>query len=240
MTDRLTCLHWQGSGTGQLLSVRPKYTMSRIVFSSLLRLSVGYMFLVCLFLVIVQAESVIQIFFDVLALEFVERIDDVIYALSKRGKRVWSSRYWFPKDYIPAFGPSSHHGFTHQHCTGLLGRKLRNATADDKPCMYCIKDNRAHIKLLVRIVYFLNICVSVGLLAYVTIAQQAGSFRCNKILVSFGDELWENAYVSVNGVKESRLLIYSHFNGIYRQDGECACVQFIDTFQSCIDLLALY
>ena len=135
VTDRLTCLHWQGSGTGQLLSVRPKYTMSRIVFSSLLRLSVGYMFLVCLFLVIVQAESVIQIFFDVLALEFVERIDDVIYALSKRGKRVWSSRYWFPKDYIPAFGPSSHHGFTHQHCTGLLGRKLRNATADDKPCV---------------------------------------------------------------------------------------------------------
>lgn len=67
--------------------------------------------------------------------------------------------------------------------------------------MYCNKDNHAHIKLLVQIVYFLNICVSIGLLAYVTIAQQTGSYRCNKILVSFGDKLWENAsYVSVNEV----------------------------------------
>jgi hypothetical protein len=86
--------------------------------------------------------------------------------------------------------PSSHNGFKHQHCTGFSGRKLRNVTANDKPCPY-----------QAQIVYFLNICVSIGLLAYVTIAQQTGSYRCNKILVSFGDELWENAsYVSVNGV----------------------------------------
>lgn len=73
-----------GKGVEQVNSLYggPKYyMMNNIVFSSLLHLSVGYMFLVCLFLVIIQAESVIQIFFDDLALEFVERIDDVIYAL---------------------------------------------------------------------------------------------------------------------------------------------------------------
>jgi hypothetical protein len=60
--------------------------MKRIVFSSLLRLAVGYLFLVCLFLVVVQESSVLGIFFDVLALEFVENIDDVLFALFKRGE----------------------------------------------------------------------------------------------------------------------------------------------------------
>lgn len=59
--------------------------MPRIVFSSLLRLSVGYLFLICLFLVVIQESTVLGIFFDVLALEFVENIDDVAFALFQRG-----------------------------------------------------------------------------------------------------------------------------------------------------------
>lgn len=34
----------------------------------------------------VQEDTVLDIFFDILALEFVENIDDVIFGLSKRGK----------------------------------------------------------------------------------------------------------------------------------------------------------
>ena len=60
----------------------------KIVLSALLRLVIGYTFLFALFLVVVQESTVLDIFFDVLALEFVENIDDVIFAISKRGESV--------------------------------------------------------------------------------------------------------------------------------------------------------
>lgn len=78
----------KGAKQGELSSGGPKLNMTRIVFSSLLRLAVGYLFLICLFLVVVQESSVMGIFFDVLALEFVEQLDDVIFALFKRGEFV--------------------------------------------------------------------------------------------------------------------------------------------------------
>jgi len=62
--------------------------MKRIVLPALLRLLIGYTFLFALFLVVVQESTVLDIFFDVLALEFVESIDDVIFAISKRGELV--------------------------------------------------------------------------------------------------------------------------------------------------------
>lgn len=62
--------------------------MKRIVLPALLRLLIGYTFLFALFLVVVQESTVLDIFFDVLALEFVESIDDVIFAISKRGESV--------------------------------------------------------------------------------------------------------------------------------------------------------
>ena len=57
----------------------------KVFFSSILRISIGAMFLTCLFFVVVQEDNVIDIFFDILALEFVESIDDVIYGLCRRG-----------------------------------------------------------------------------------------------------------------------------------------------------------
>ena len=61
-------------------------SMRRIVLPATLRIIVGYVFLACLFLVVVQEDDVLDIFFDILALEFVENIDDVVFSLSKRGK----------------------------------------------------------------------------------------------------------------------------------------------------------
>ena len=62
--------------TGQVTTRR--FSTSRIVLPALLRLGIGYLFLCCLFLVVVQESTVLDIFFDVLALEFVESIDDVV------------------------------------------------------------------------------------------------------------------------------------------------------------------
>lgn len=55
----------------------------RVISSSFLRLIVGYLFLSSLFINVAQNSDVISIFYDVLALEFVENIDDTAYALGK-------------------------------------------------------------------------------------------------------------------------------------------------------------
>ena len=64
---------------------RYPFEWKKVLFSSLLRMLVGYMFLACLFMTVLQEDDVLNIFFDVLALEFVEKLDDILYALLKRG-----------------------------------------------------------------------------------------------------------------------------------------------------------
>jgi hypothetical protein len=75
-----------GKGMEQLLSDdHHVLSMRKILLSSLLRLCMGYMFLLTLFVAVVQSDNVLDLFFNVLALEFVENIDTVIFALSRRG-----------------------------------------------------------------------------------------------------------------------------------------------------------
>ncbi len=111
--------------------------------------------------------------------------------------------------------------------TGFFGRTLRRATTN-LPCIESRKKNthalRKWTKRFIRFVYSLNACLGIFCLTYMTIKQQKGSYRCTKILVAFGDEIWENAYVATaeNGQTERRLLIYSHFSGVYEEDGK-AC-----------------
>ena len=66
-----------------------------------------------------------------------------------------------------------------------------------------------------------------GAVSYYTKTQQIGYYRCKSISVTFGDgkeggptapdEFWGGAYVD----GEEKLLLYSHFNGNYVEDGEC-------------------
>lgn len=174
-----------GKGMEQVLSGERVLCMRRILLSSLLRLCLGYMFLLTLFVAVAQSENVLDMFFDVLALEFVENIDDVIFMLSKRG---------------------------------FCGRKLRTAT---KSCF--IETGRETYRLrrwtkrLIRIMYIINICISLGALTYFCITQQRGQYRCKNVTISFGDQMWEDAYVGDGNVMEKRLLIFSHFNGVYEE-----------------------
>jgi len=68
-----------------------------------------------------------------------------------------------------------------------------------------------------------------GAVSYYTKTQKMGDYRCKSITITFGngkeggptapDEFWGGAYV--NG--QEKLLMYSHFNGVYVEDGECLC-----------------
>ena len=62
-----------GAGHTLLLNGR-KPVQKRVIISSIFRLIVGYLFLSSLFINIAQNSDVIEIFYDVLALEFVENI----------------------------------------------------------------------------------------------------------------------------------------------------------------------
>lgn len=62
-------------GAGHILLLDEKKKIhKRLISVSILRLAVGYMFLSCLFINVVQNSEVIDIFYDVLALEFVENV----------------------------------------------------------------------------------------------------------------------------------------------------------------------
>lgn len=62
------------NGAGHTLLLNGKTVVQRrVVISSIFRLVVGYLFLSSLFLAIAQSSDVIQIFYDLLALQFVEK-----------------------------------------------------------------------------------------------------------------------------------------------------------------------
>ncbi|KAL7541176.1 hypothetical protein ACHAXR_011631, partial [Thalassiosira sp. AJA248-18] len=144
-------------------------------------------------------DDVIEIFYDVLALEFVENIDDTSFALAKRGffgntMLIATTRKVF------ASKPQLNH-----HKSYLAGSISSNS--------------RLHI--LVRLVYFLNALIILSGMVAITVTQNNGEFRCKTVMVSFDEEIWENAHVRVHeDIIEQRLLMYSYFNGIYKEDGE--------------------
>lgn len=68
----------------KLLLDGTKKIHKRLIAVSLLRLAIGYMFLTSLFINVVQNSDVIGIFYDVLALEFVENVSFTFHLGMKR------------------------------------------------------------------------------------------------------------------------------------------------------------
>jgi len=189
------------------------FPRNKIFFSSILRISIGAMFLTCLFFVVIQESNVLDIFFDMVALEFVESIDDVIFNLCRRG--FFSRRMKVAANQENMLHCSSSHG----------ARRIRKWS-----------------KRFIRAMYFLTAIVLLFGLTYITIEQTRGAYGCRSLIVNLGDGLWENAWVQLDKqcsvdadcnnsnqrcyrekkeafCYENRLLIYSHFNGYYNHKG---------------------
>ena len=62
---------------GALRSVCPHASYKKFLACNAFRVLMGYLFLVNVLLVLVQAEDVLTIFYDVLALQFVQQLDDI-------------------------------------------------------------------------------------------------------------------------------------------------------------------
>jgi hypothetical protein len=213
MDDEIpTGLELIGKALEQDTSRGDHFSNFRIISSSILRISIGAMFLTSLFFIVIQEDTVIGVFFDVLALEFVESIDDVIFELCRRG--FFSRRLKLAANQEHAINCSS----------GSSSRGVRKWS-----------------KRIIRFVYFSTIVVMCVGLSYITGMQPHGTYGCTNMMVRFGDEVWEDSWVELdqqcttnsdcsNGNQkcfqglchEPRLLIYSHFNGLYTQDGVVA------------------
>ncbi|KAL3792962.1 hypothetical protein HJC23_010975 [Cyclotella cryptica] len=161
----------------------------KFVASSIVRIIIGYTFLVNAFLVIVQGDRVLDIFYDMLALGFVEQLDDFSFQLAtidvfgKRMKRATTKKCFRAE-------------FPHQS----IGRGKG-------------------LSIFLKTLYFFNLLVFLSLLSVVSLQQKRGFFNCKSITVTFGNDIWEEAVVkTTNGYSEA-MLVYSFFNGVYEQKG---------------------
>jgi len=205
-----------GKCVEQHMSGGHDFNTSKIVCSCIFRVAVGYMFLACLFLTVIQADDVLEIFFDVLALQFVENIDDVVFALCKRG----------------FFGRKLRQASNKEHSFDPPGRNTHRFSL--------------WMTRFIRLVYCMNAALMLSGISILMVNQDAGKYRCRSKSIAFGDEVWEEAWVKLGPCNidsdcgdgqqclesvesdcgdgqqcqksycyEQRLLIYSHFNGIY-------------------------
>ena len=139
----------------------------RVIFSSVLRLVVGYTFLLSLFINVVQTTDVLSVFFDVLALQFVESIDDVAYALGKRG----------------FFGETIRKSTSIRHSLTAVGDRGLSS----KQCVFRVA----------RFAYFLNVVIVIAGLFAISVQSNAGAFGCATLNVNFPELIWDQGKMHV-------------------------------------------
>mmetsp|Transcript_40394 Transcript_40394/g.87235 ORF Transcript_40394/g.87235 Transcript_40394/m.87235 type:complete len:579 (-) Transcript_40394:585-2321(-) len=166
----------------------PGRSYKRFVASALLRVVLGYIFLLNVLLILIKATGVLEIFYDVLALQFIAELDDMAFSLAKLDilggvlRRATTARLFHSE--FPRLRPS---------------RSIKAV-------------------LYLKSVYFVNLMVFLAPMIIVSIRQQDGYYQCKMIKVDFGDVVWEDAFVRLpEGGYEKRTLAYSNFNGVYER-----------------------
>ena len=179
-----------------LPKVDSNFQYRKFVICAMLRIIMGYLFIVNMFVVVVQATRVIDIFFNVLALQFLQQVDDIAFRLAKMdvfGKRVKkaSTRKCFRSEF----------------------EKLPFA-------------RRKKMTVFVKALYIINFCLLMVGLSLITQKQLDGAYQCTSITVSLTDDVWESVvYLNTTQKGEQQEvifpanLIYSYFNGVYVKNG---------------------
>ena len=138
-----------------LKSKCPDVSYAKFVSSSVLRISMGYLFLVNVIVVLVQADTVIEIFYDVLALQFLQKLDDIGFAISKidvLGKRMHRA----------TMTPYFRVNFEKQKES--FGHKWR-------------------VKVFLKSTYFINFAGFLAAMIVVSVRQTTGCYQCEDITV---------------------------------------------------------
>lgn len=73
---------------------------------------------------------------------------------------------------------------------------------------------RRKMNLFLKGVCLLNLCVLLAGMGWITSLQNAGSFYAKEIKVTFGEQMWPEAIVTLpSGEVVTRVLLFSFFNG---------------------------
>ena len=75
------------------------------------------------------------------------------------------------------------------------------------------------IRIFLKSMYFINLSIFLILMIGVSIGQDNGRYSCPEVTVNLGNLIWEDA-VMTNHEHETQMLVYSYFNGVYRQTKE--------------------
>ena len=105
----------------------------------------------------------------------------------------------------------------------MLGKSISRATtAKCYRAEFQKQERRKKMGILLKVIYFLNLGVFLAAMTIISTRQNAGYYQCNSITVDFGDDVWENAVVKTHSgqLEDGWTLVYSHFNGVYVQDGK--------------------
>ncbi|KAL7517346.1 hypothetical protein ACHAWX_002277 [Stephanocyclus meneghinianus] len=177
----------------------------------------GYLFLFNLFITLVQAESVITIFFDVLALEFVQKLDDNAFILSQKdilGVRLRDAAAFSAGLKFTKRREMSKHGMSKD-------RKAIGTNDDPGDVSQCrdeasARHKKDHYHFLLRAVYSLNLLLLIAGVTTIGVKQDKGKFQCPTITVEFGSEFWDKPIVQYDS--KPGVLLYSYFNGVYEMN----------------------
>ena len=86
----------------------PELCYHKFVHACILRIFMGYLFLVNVFFIIMQARRVLDIFFDFIALQFLQQLDDIAFNLARMGVfsrslRVATNKKYFRTEFKKEF-----------------------------------------------------------------------------------------------------------------------------------------
>jgi len=206
----------------------PNLSFNRFIFSCILRLVMGYLFLLNLFVTIVQADHVITIFFDILALEFVQHLDDMAFELGRKNILGRNLHAAASVEYKVLTRAAFKRLLENQDEENAFIRKEKQQPQQDDDDsggewrFYCVRRRKKLMDLrwILKAAYFINLGALLMGTIIVGTKQQDYKYHCSSVSITFGDEVWENAYVSnethPSEEPDMRALVYSYFNGVYK------------------------
>jgi len=180
-----------------LKSKFPEIKYWKFVCSSTLRIAMGYLFLGNVLVILIQADEVLTIFYDVLALQFLQQLDDIAFRVAK----------------IDVLGKRLHRATMMPYFNAEF-QKQKNGNGSRT------------IKYFLKAIYFINLAVFLAAMIVISVRQTRGHYQCESITVTFGEEVWREAIVlwpddsksETPGTYEQLALVYSSFNGVYIKD----------------------
>lgn len=73
---------------------------------------------------------------------------------------------------------------------------------------------RKRMNIFLKFVYFLNLCLLLFGMGWINYQQNCGAFHSTELMVTFGDQIWSDAIVTLpSGEEVTRTLLFSYFNG---------------------------